>query len=261
MILKENIEKIILENDDAYSSYKLSKKNICNRVDGISQCDQAAPDIFFQLTTIDVTYVCIKCKENHFSAIKTLTSTHKQTLNNNITIVGPLTTFPSLECLIQDNDSLQNPPSNNVCEYYYPLSNDKYGCLKCPFGMTGTIIKDESSGAEFGYLTDCVPITKSFPDDLDGKSEGSCDTETIYQGYTNDKDDIRWNLLPLEAYITCFKCIEEPNNKYKPFIFIDFHDDSTTSSGYSQTGVIMNIPVFINPYSIKDKAYTDFPKG
>ena len=31
-----------------------------------------------------------------------------------------------------------------------------------------------------------------------------------------------WNLLPIETYLSCFKCVDKNGFKYRPFLFLHF---------------------------------------
>ena len=254
-----------------YNFYNLESSNICGALsNGPSNCRKVALNTLYQTASYLTTdYVCVECFNNYFPIIKLKTTTNFDPSDLEKDAQGPLSRFPGIECkeltseIIESNNKKNNLVEN--CSYYYRINKNYsdtavYACFRCKFGYTGVVVQGNTDNTN-SYIDSCHQINDVNDAETTDATDGKCDTSVIYQGYTSTKNEIDWNKVPLESFITCHKCQDLNGQEFRPFIFTK-RESSDTGGGYNQSSNSMTRHLTLKKYSIKTgSSYYDSGSG
>ena len=94
------------------------------------------------------------------------------------------------------------------CAYYHKVSTDNsletnYGCLRCQLGFSGEIVAETG---KLAYINQCKEINDPT---MQSERDGDFEETLEYKGYTLNGHTIKWNMVPLETFLSVHKCSDD----------------------------------------------------
>lgn len=154
-IEKENCSLAYLPFKKYSLNNKIEKKNLCTNIS--TGCILGALNNK-NMNTVE----CAKCNSlTHLQKIKNFEDSDNFIPYNNFVLtslispaLSPVSYYPRIECLLNNDSSLINSTIINNCELYGDIGNDKIGCLKCKNGFSGLL----ENSSDIGYIKSCVDM-------------------------------------------------------------------------------------------------------
>lgn len=250
------IPSCVINNGDGTQSPATARFHILTTSDNANYeftteayCEQALVSgcqYFFPAAVVDATNTnnyCGQCASTYI-AIITLTSTNTAAIGmNNFTLtnpnpLGPTSYFPPVSCSLPSATVKIFPGGATTmvsnCLYYYLLSTNNYGCIRCQQGYRGTMAELTS----VGYLQACE----------DYRSITGCVSGAYIPGVP----------LRLNSVLSCHSCSD---NSKIPFVYLGLGTTTTEAKmilrAYSPTQAFPKTLTTGTGYNVDCRSYND----